>query len=654
MMLPESMRKKRSFIALVFLFAVVGIAVYSQVILHGPFLFDDFEYVVDNPIIADLSPAFLMSDPRQVGYLSFALNYAMGGENPVGYHLVNVLVHIANSLLVLGVVGSLLFILNGFREPLQIHRHAAFFAALLFLVHPVQTQAVSYITQRFTSLATFFYLLAVWSYLAARTRLERDGPSRRAYALYALSLLGALLAVKTKEISFTIPAVLLLFEALVLKDSRFLSRRFLYLIPFAVTSFIIPLSLLGPGWGLIGHSAGIADITRSEKLFDLTSRPVLPYLYTQFRVVVVYVWTLLMPIRLRVVYDFPVSYRFFDIKVVASFVFLLLVAGGAVYLWRKGSSLQERPDASLAYRTVAIGIFWFFITLSVESSIIPIKDIIFEHRMYLPSVGFLMACAIVILYLSDRLLKKGGYLVTVGSAVLLIAVPLAVEAYVRNDVWTDEVKLWSDVVRKSPEKAIGYNNRGMAFARRGEYQLALEDLNKAISLFPKIVSERAKWENADINPSNMSKTYVGRGDVYSALGDSGRAREDYQRSKRLVSMPVNVDERLALANTYAKRGAYKHAIEEYNQILQWEPEQIDALNDRANAYSYIGRYTEAINDLTRVIALEPDLVLAYYNRGIALAWADKKDRAVADFEYACTKGFQPACESIEVVRRGGK
>ncbi|MDH4161421.1 MAG: tetratricopeptide repeat protein [Nitrospirota bacterium] len=654
-MLRLAMDRNLHRLALVMLFMVIGLALYGQVILHGEFLFDDFEYIVNNPMIADVLSRGSMSDPRYVGYLSFSLNHAVAGEDPVGFHLFNVLVHIANSLLVFAVAGQLFNILSGFAVPTRMTRQAAFLAALLFLVHPVQTQAVSYITQRFTSLATFFYLLTTWLYLSARIRLERYEGSGRAHAFYALSVLSAVLAMKTKEIAFTIPFMLLLFEALVLNPSKLHHRkRFLYLAPFAAACLIIPLSLLGPDLGISRPDDGIAEVTRAAKLHDLTSYPVLPYFFTQIRVVVVYIRTLLLPVGLRAVYDLPISYTFWDARVIASCMLLLTLAGGAFFLWRKGSAAGKGGESSLAARMIALGIFWFFIALSVESSVIPIKDIIFEHRIYLPSVGFLMAGATLLSHMSERLLRSRGRLLTVGAPVVLLAVPLATGTYVRNEVWTDELKLWQDVVQKSPAKAIGYNNRGVSYAKRGAFESALEDLTKAISFYPKNINERAKWENADLNAENLARVLSSRGDVNIALGNYEQAREDFRKAKQLASMPVDVDSLLRLADGYAKRGAYKHAIEEYNKILQWNPEHIESLNDRANAYSYLGRYDEAVNDFTRIIALDPDFILAYHNRGIALSWTGKSERAIRDFEHACTRGFRPSCESIEVARQGGR
>ncbi len=650
------MIKRLPRIALVVFFIIIGLAIYSRVILHGVFLFDDFEYVINNPIISDMS-SLHMSDPRQVGYFSFALNYALGGENPVGYHLVNVIIHIVNSLLTFILIMEVTRSLSKGQEPATVFRYSAFLAALIFLVHPVQTQAVSYVTQRFTSLTTLFYLLAVFLYLSARNRLEHDRASGIAYGLYAASLVSTALAMRTKEISFTIPFIIFMFEALLLTESRYKKRRFIFLLPFAITLAIIPLSIFGPDLGIIGRSAGVADITRMEKLYDLTERSPFYYLFTQFRAIVVYVRTLLLPVSLRVVYDFPISHSFFEARVLASFLFLVSLAGGGVYLWRRGRAFQasdmpDRQEISISYRLISLGIFWFFITLSVESSIIPIKDVIFEHRVYLPSVGFFMAISVVIMHLSGLIFRRANMLKIVVPA-LIIVVPLSIGTYIRNNVWTDEIKLWDDVVRKSPDKPIGYNNRGSAYAKIGEYRRALADMNKAISFFPKNIQELNKWENADMTPSNMSKTYSGRGDVYIALGDNVRAREDFKKAKDIFVMPpMDVDGVLRMADIYAKKGAFKHALEEYDMILDWDPENIRALNDRANSYSRTKRFPEAIRDLTRVIAIEPGYVLAYHNRGIAYAWSGNRAKAAEDFKKACDMGFQNACKSLEIVKKG--
>jgi tetratricopeptide (TPR) repeat protein len=168
----------------------------------------------------------------------------------------------------------------------------------------------------------------------------------------------------------------------------------------------------------------------------------------------------------------------------------------------------------------------------VESSVIPIKDLIFEHRVYLPSAGFFSACAGLLAIAVMKVGPGGNVRMKAAALTLLIVLPLSAATYARNKVWTDEVKFWDDVVRKTG-KTIGYNNRGNAYSKKGEYELALRDLNKAIDFFPSS-GGRLSWESADLTPSNMAKTYISRGRVYRDMGDEKRAEEDFATARRLM------------------------------------------------------------------------------------------------------------------------
>ena len=637
------------------LFIVVGLGIYANVILNGIFIFDDFEYIVGNAFIQDLSNLDL-SDPRQMGYLTFALNYALGGDDPRGFHLVNVLIHIVNAVLVFFLIGMLLRLLSGPHQetdPVE-QESVPFLAALIFLVHPAMTMAVSYIAQRFTSLATLFYLLSVISYLSARVRFERDRESRSAYVLLGASLLCTVLAMRTKEISFTIPFALAAFELLLFRDSPFGKRRFFYLIPYGALLWIIPLSLLGPNLGLINKGEGIAEVTRREKIYDLTERSPFFYLFTQFRVIVIYLRLLLLPIGQRVVYDLKVSQSLFEPWVLLSIGFLSTIAATAVVVWRKASA---NVSASGALPKLAVlGIFWFFLTLSVESSIIPIKDVIFEHRTYLPGVGFFTAVSVILVLGLKKVRMPVRPIVSVGGLAAVLAVTLGTATILRNQVWTNELLFWDDVVQKDPEKAIGYHNRGNAYAKLGMYDQALKDMNWTIASFPKNPMAALKsFEVADFTVENMAKTLMNRANVYYSLGLKELAEPDMKRAKDLVSRkPIDTDITRRMADQYAKRGAFKYAIEQYNRVLEWDPTDINALMDRANAYSWTKDYSSAIRDLSRIILLHPDNALAWHNRGIANAWSDKKDAAVTDFTKACELGFQPSCDSIELAKQGKK
>ena len=632
------------------LFAVVGFGLYANVIINGIFIFDDNEYVTDNTLIRGFAYSDL-SDPRQIGYLSFALNYLLGGYEPQGYHVLNVAIHVVNAALVYSFLQLLLGLLAGPRPQRDDLRFAvSFLAALLFLVHPMMTMAVSYISQRFTSHATLFYLIAVTSYLMARVRFEADRRSRGGLVLYGCALLSTLLAVRTKEITFTIPAILAALELIALRASVFGRRRFVYLVPFVILAMLIPLAIFGPELGLIPGGEGIAEVTRQEKVYDMVKREPLDYFFTQFRVVVTYMRLLLLPVGQRVVYDLKLSHSLFEWRVLLSLVLIITVMASAGRLWRR-SSAMDADDAAGA-RLASFGILWFFMTLSVESSVIPIKDLIFEHRTYLPSIGFFAACSALIVMALRRVPGNRPFPALLGAIVLLTAVPLSAATIVRNDVWTDELKFWDDVVRKNPDKAIGYHNRGNAYGKLGRFDLALQDVDRTIGFFPKNPAAARSYEMADFTPSNMAKTYMNRASIYLNLGLREYADADFKTAKDLVSRPpIDTESTLKAANENAKRGAYQLAIEGYTKVLQWDAENLDALNNRANAFSLTNNFPQATADLTQIITLYPDYAPAYHNRGVAYSWWGKKDEALADLRKACDMGYPPACDGLVTLKR---
>ena len=355
---------------------MIAILIYSNT-FSASFHFDDSLNIVDNPQIKTLNYFSNWSSSRYVGFLSFALNYHFGELNVVGYHLLNLLIHIANAYLVY------FLILLLFKTPINASSRIsdrsfviALVTASLFTIHPIQTQAVTYIVQRFASLATLFYLFTLVCYLKWRLSASASwGGSRRGqdWLWYVAALLSTILAMKTKEISFTLPFMILLVEFVFFRPiTRKIGLTFL---PFTLCLAIIPLSISGALGEGEADSFGVSDdITRQD------------YLLTQFRVIMTYLRLLILPIRQNLDYDYPIYHSFLDPAVWLSFFFLLLLVGSALYLL-----VKVRPSSPL----ISFGILWFFLTLSIESSIIPIADVIFEHRLYLPSVGAFLVMAVI-------------------------------------------------------------------------------------------------------------------------------------------------------------------------------------------------------------------------------------------------------------------
>jgi hypothetical protein len=364
---------------------IVGAIVYSNT-LNASWHFDDTVAITENWSLRDLKGCFnsIFAANRSVGFFTFAVNYHFDKLNVVGYHLVNIAIHILNALLVYSLV--ILTLKTPVMAKSRLASHARFLAlasGLIFVSHPIQTQAVTYIVQRFASLATLFYLLSLVLFVRARLSIiqGKNFFSPLHLVCYLLSLFSAFLAMHTKEIAFTLPFIICLYEFFFLESSfRSWKKRLLYLLPFILTFAVIPANL-----GMLGKIEKkplgdvIGEIREQVQETTLISRK--DYLLTQFNVIVTYIRLLFLPVNQNLDYDYPIARSLFQFPTFISFLFLLGILVLAIYLFRIA-------------RLASFAIFWFFITLSVESSIIPIRDVIYEHRVYLPSVGFVILMAI--------------------------------------------------------------------------------------------------------------------------------------------------------------------------------------------------------------------------------------------------------------------
>ena len=464
---------------------VLGVLAYSNS-LHGQFVFDDFPQLVDNPGIRDLG-AFLgpsgyrMLPNRFVAYLTFSLNHAVGGYEPFGWHLANLVIHLGNALLVGGLV------VLAFRAPRMLDSalspssgSVAFASAALFVAHPIATQAVSYVAQRITSLATLFYLSATGLYLLWRLRPAGRGGR---WALYAGVLVCALLAMRTKEIAFTLPVALALVEAVLFEGDR---RRWLPILPVAAIALLIPLTLVDLG----GSPSGVlASADTSTRVIAPAGR--LDYLRTQAVVVVEYLRLLAFPFGQSVDHRVVIRRSWLAPDVAGSALLLASLGGLAAWLLWRSRPRGARPPLDPSVRLVALGIAWFFVALSVESSVIPIADVMNEHRVYLPSAGLFPAVATVValhfLRIDPRHVARDT---AIAGAV--VASILGVVTWNRNRVWQDEIALWSDAATKAPDHYRPVFNWGAALMKQQHFAEAAPILRRAAEIDPRSVAARVQ------------------------------------------------------------------------------------------------------------------------------------------------------------------
>ena len=604
---------------------LLGIIIYSNS-FNCSFHFDDMTRIADNPGIrhlADVKAWVNIYPSRPVGMFTFALNYHFNQLNVWGYHLVNLIIHLINACLVWWLT-LLIFSSTALKDnPITKQKKIiAFFTALLFVSHPLATQSVTYIVQRLNSLAAMFYLFSLILYIKARLS---DKGSRIIYLLFAGSLISGVLAMLTKENAFTLPLVILLSEICLLRTRKIIINFKNPGVILTLSVFLIAIIIV-----LLKFSSGILKPIPASQYNPSTITP-LNYFFTQLSVIVKYIQLLILPINQNLDYDFRVSNTFFEIRTVLSFLVLSFLIILAIYLFKRS-------------RIITFCIFWFFITLSIESSFIPLSDVIFEHRTYLPSVGyFLLLTTIICLFLWN----KYRYLAI--SIFVIIIVSNSFLTFERNKVWKDNLTLWNDVILKSPAKARPYINRGFAYVGLGQFDMALNDFSKAIDINPKYTDSYyncglayvslGQFDNAlaeysraiEMDPT-MVKAYSSRGVVYYKLGQSDKATADY--SKAIEIDPKYTDAYYNRGLAYETLGQWDSAIADYTRVIEIDPGYIVAYCSRGNAYFTLRKTDKAFADFTKAIELDPQYRDGYYSRGIAYYNLGQADKAIADYSKA--------------------
>jgi hypothetical protein len=490
----------------ILILSAIGALIYSNT-LTAAFQFDDKLNIVDNLLIRDISNLWPPTGARWFGLLTFSLNFMLGGLNPVGYHLVNIGIHILTGLSVY------LFVRLTLRTPFFSRRTGAvitdgwyaFACALLFVAHPIQTQAVTYIVQRFASLASLLFMLSCNFYLMARlTTADRNIPPSHERtrclltrtALYVAAGVCALLSLKTKENAYTLPVVLLTYDLMFISSLSQLSAAFRkgWRTVISASGLMLFLFLY------IASRYGFEGFFDKLKATNEISRH--DYLITQFRVIITYLRLLFFPVGQTVDHHYRIYNSLFSADILASLAVIVFLLVSAAYLCK----LSRTGSGCL--RLVSFGILWFFITLSIESSFIPIIDVMFEHRLYLPSIGAVIAVISVIVYALERTGSRFALRMAAGI-LIVVTITLSCAAHLRNRVWQNELTLWTDVITKTPGNPRGYN-------MVGNYYLTSFRIYDAIGYFRKALEADSSYAEAR---SNLGNAYILIGRIDEGLNE---------------------------------------------------------------------------------------------------------------------------------------
>lgn len=534
---------------------VAALLAYSNS-FNCSFQFDDVANITDQTIIKDLSSftdirVWSNINIRPLSMFSFAINYHLGQLDVTGYHIVNLIIHIISGFLVFLLIKKVLSIYFSSKETTTTIIWLSLFVALIFTLHPIQTQSVTYIVQRMTSLSGLFYLLAVYLYLLGRTKHSKNGFSSSVLLLYIAVVVSALLSLISKQIAVTIPLALLLIEVCFIrnKDGK-LYKKFILIslaVMIAIFSFV----------ALSGKLPRETDqISRSH------------YFITQFRVITKYVQLCFVPINQNLDYDVRSSVTFWHVNEIASFLLICFLLFLSIFSYKKN-------------KLITFGIGWFFITLSLESTIIPISGLMYEHRLYLALMGF-SVCVVVAIY---RLLLKHEKVMKMFLIIIVIVYGIA--TFNRNKVWKNRFTLWSDVLKKSPQKARPYYNMGNILSEAGYQKTAVNYYSKAIELKPDFV-------NALVNLGN----------TFKAINNNDKAMYYYKKALEYDPHYTKALNNIGLILT--DQGEYLEAKQYYLEALELNPNDAEIINNLGIVWAQLGEHEKALKYFKRALTLKPN------------------------------------------------
>ena len=622
----------------IFLAAVLivgaGVLVYSNT-FSAPFIYDDIETIVENravrsPWTAAEGHSSQGASSRPVADVTFAINYALDGLNVRGYHAVNLLIHVLAALTLFGVVRRTLAGLGkrgltaegrsaqkvpGPFFPADRATLPAFIAALLWLVHPLQTESVTYIVHRYESLLGLFFLL---TFYAAIRGMESG---RRGWL--AASVLFSALGMATKERMVVAPLLVLLYDRAFVSGTfkEALGKRRAFYLGLAATWAVLAVVVLRAVHVAGGFNLGVTPLQYA----GIQIPAVVHYLQQAF-------WP--RPLVLHCGFEFENGRPILPgaAEIVPSLIILAALVAATVFL------VFRRPRWGVPAA-------WFFLLLAPTSSILPNWEAVEEHHTYLPLAGVIVP-AVVGFYLAWR--TPLGRRIGIALAVLSAAA-LGTATFARNHDYRSEVSIWEDTVAKRPRSPRAYNNLGNALIRQGHPEEAIPHLRRAVELDPHLALPHNNLGSAlfrmgraeeslpcfeeavKLDPADAT-AYYNMGTALMKLGRTEKALACFREAIKLdangAAAYTNVGSALL------EQGHPEEAIACLKQAIQLDPTLATAYSDLGSALGQLGRSEEALRCFEEAVKLDPADAAACYNLGTALMKMGRSEESLPYFEKA--------------------
>lgn len=578
---------------IILLLAIVTLAVYVNTLNHS-FVWDDRFTIVENDLITHVKyiPNIFVTDLyrsyaekadvetsnvyRPIQALSFLIDYHIWRLNPFGFHLSNVLLHFVNGILVFIAV----FLICK-------SRMVSLFTSILFLVHPVQTGAVAYLTGRSDILACFFLLTSFIFYVGYHSITPLDNIadsdknntsslanliSNRKRIFYPISASAFLLALLSKEAAVIFPLILIFYEVTFEKRNKlypgkkrspsFFKRYSAYLFIEAV---YITLRL------------SIFNFTPEKAIFQGT-RNIYNQLLTMCRTLMEYIGLLIYPWNLHMEREVPLATSIFEGGLIPALIGLTFLIFLTFIAYKKS-------------RAIFFGIAWFIIFLIPFSNIIPVNAMMAEHWLYIPSIGFFLIVSILFMKLRSIRINFNFVL----ALFILLSCLYSYKSIIRNRDWKDTLSIYSATLKSSPRKWKMYYNIGALYSSRGLLEKAAKFYGLAID-----------------NGMDTEEVFTNLAIVYMNLEQFEEAEKYFK-----IALSINPEAPYAhngLGGLFEKRGLLDKAISEYKKALEAHPDFYDPHVNLGAVYDKQGKIRNAIYHFEKALSIRRDAI-SYYNLG---------------------------------------
>jgi len=555
------------------LLSIIIVICYSGTLNHSWHL-DDFSNIVENKNIhignlswEEITKSFYSSNSgrisRPLANLSFAINYWYSGLDTTSYHVVNIIIHIVCSSFV-----YLVFIntLNVYKErnkssvPSHLIHDVALLGTVLWAIHPIQTQAITYIVQRMASMAAMFYIISLYFYL--KFRLQDD--SRKKILLIILGVLSWMAAMLTKQNAALLPLSIIAYEIILFRAPLKNNLKFRMLVYGSILSFTIATFFFVAG-DIIHHF---------EKAYAVRPFTMWERLITQPVIITRYLTLLLIPVAdfLTVETNIFASESLFSPPITFfANIFILILVTLSIYFCRK-------------YPLVCFAIIFYFINHLIESTVIGL-ELYFEHRNYLPSIFIYLIVSyffynIIIFYKK----QEKGFLYSIFITLMIFVIFSEGNAtFIRNEIWKDEITLNSDIIKKAPLNIRGYNNLAAEYMKLGNHDKAIDYLKQGEQIYK-------------FTPDRYQKNSIG--DIYCNAGIIElHTRKNFEKAAQLLLKSVEFDpadhkKHYQLAIAFFKLGDMPNAETAIFNAVQLK-------DDKPQIYNLFGRilYEEGKYDL---------------------------------------------------------